>query len=94
MDPAGTARGGDGGGDGGSESGRETAAHAVLAIGCVLLVLGFFALPWLVVNALISMDNPAAAQPFETAIEALFAVGVGFFLFGCLLWASSRVSSR
>jgi hypothetical protein len=72
------------------ESGLKTAARASLAIGCVSLVVGFFALAWFVMTAIMFMDNPDAARPFETAIEALFVVGVGSLLLGCVLWFSSK----
>jgi len=73
------------GGTGEPASGVQTAATAALAIGCVSLVLGILALGLFVMTAFVFMDNPQAAQPFETAIKALFAVGLGSFLLGCVL---------
>ena len=76
------------------ESGRRTAARASLAVGCVSLVVGFFAFAWFFLTAIMFMDNPGAALPFVRAIEALFAVGVGSLLLGCLLWYSSKAEPR
>jgi hypothetical protein len=71
-------------------AGLKRLARALLLVGCLCTALGFLVLVFFVLTAFMYMDNPGGTDPFETAIKALFAFGLGSLLVGGVLSLEAR----